>query len=385
MLRPIEERLLAWLLRRTENRGGSGPPMPPGMTSRRDALTNLLHRVAFVEDVRQARTRGPLGAILTADIDLFKQVNDRHGHLTGDEVIRTLADRLRAQLPPDSLAGRLGGEEFVAFVPSTLERACDLARQFLVAARTPIALPDSTEVHVTVSIGVASLSEGTTVDQTLVASEQALYAAKHAGRNRVQVFDDDTKGVVTARRSLMAALATLQERNRELQRRVEIDALTGLQNRHALDQILATTCGGPTGEWPTCSVAFLDIDHFGDYNHHHGDSRGDQVLRTIAQTIRTVARKGDLVFRKGGEEIVVVLPSTARDEANAAAERMRHAVESLEIPHAHSAVAAVMTVTVGVASTSAGTTVSVQRLMERASDRAMNAKVANARNRVHAD
>lgn len=132
------------------------------------------------------------------------------------------------------------------------------------------------------------------------------------------------------------------------------------------------------------AAAFLDIDHFGDYNHHHGDSQGDQVLRSVAQTIRGVARKDDLVFRKGGEELLVVLPHTTREDAHAAAERMRGAVEALSIAHQGSRVAPVVTVTVGIATATADITVTVEQLMEQASALAMKAKVSNMRNRVHA-
>jgi diguanylate cyclase (GGDEF)-like protein len=351
--------------------------------SRRDSLTNLLNRTALIEAIRKARREGTAGVVLIIDIDLFKLINDKHGHAIGDEVIRALADRLRAQLPPDSLVGRYGGEEFVAFVPVALDRGCALAHECLAAARAPIALPGSSEVRVTVSIGVASLNMMADTEKTLSAADLALFAAKQSGRDRVQVFDDDTKGVLNTRRSLAAAVASLQERNQELQQRVEIDALTGLRNRHALEQVLPIACGGHGSQWPKCSVAFLDIDHFGKYNKLHGDSQGDLVLKSVAQTIRGVARKDDLVFRKGGEEMVVVLPNASHEEAQAVAERMRSAVEGLRTPHKGSEVASVVTVTVGIASAPTDRVVTVQQLMQTASDMAMKAKVLSARNRVH--
>ncbi len=354
------------------------------LMSRRDLLTGLINRLAFMEELQRARTAGTSGTLMVLDIDLFKLINDRHGHVVGDEVLRALADRIRTPLPSSSLIARLGGDEFVAFVPVGLERGAELASRCLEAARMPIALADGQEPRVTITVGVTSLAGNGGIEKTLSAADQALYAAKEAGRDRIQVFDDDTAGIVGARRSLAAAVATLQERNQQLLKRVELDALTGLRNRHALDQILGTTCGGPDGQWPDCSVAFLDIDHFGDYNHHHGDSQGDQVLRSVAQTIRSVARKSDLVFRKGGEELLVVLPHTTREDAHAAAERMRAAVEALRIAHLSSQVAPVVTVTVGIACARADVTVTVGQLMEQASDLAMKAKLSNLRNRVHA-
>jgi diguanylate cyclase (GGDEF)-like protein len=108
------------------------------------------------------------------------------------------------------------------------------------------------------------------------------------------------------------------------------------------------------------------------------------VLRRVAESVRACARRGDLVFRKGGEEIVVLLPDTAPADARHAAERMRAAVQALAIPHAGSSAAGVVTVTVGVAAADAGPALTVQQLMERAADLAMQAKVKRQRNCVHA-
>jgi diguanylate cyclase (GGDEF)-like protein len=131
------------------------------------------------------------------------------------------------------------------------------------------------------------------------------------------------------------------------------------------------------------AMAFLDIDHLGSYNKRHGDGRGDETLRQVSETIQRTARKNDMVFRKGGEEIVVLLPDATEAEARAAAERMRDAVQALAIRHDGSATAEVVTVTVGIASTRSDERSTVQDLMDRAADAAMQAKLRSERNRVH--
>jgi len=104
-------------------------------------------------------------------------------------------------------------------------------------------------------------------------------------------------------------------------------------------------------------------------------------LRAVADEIRRLTREEDLVFRKGGEELVVILPGVTGEQARAAAERIRSGVEALAIPHAGSSVAPVVTVTVGLATGGRGQ--QVAQLVNVASEQAMRAKVQSQRNRVH--
>ncbi len=182
---------------------------------------------------------------------------------------------------------------------------------------------------------------------------------------------------------LADTVVKLQARNRELQMLVQLDALTGLRSRRALDQVLHTSCGGPAIGAEHCAVIFLDIDHFGHFNKHHGDDEGDHALRKVAQIIQASTRRGDHVFRKGGEEFVVVLPGANAFDARQVSERMRAAVEAAAIRHAGSPTAAVITVTAGVAVSHLCETDTVARLMNRAAGRTMQAKTASQRNQVH--
>ena len=152
-----------------------------------DALTGMLNRKAFerrIEElVQQSRVTGQRVALVMADIDHFKRVNDEHGHARGDEVLEDAAYRLRKQLRAFDLAYRLGGEEFAVLLPgaTTPEAAAVAERLREAVEESPVAgLP------VTMSFGVAS-SEGPRLapDALYEAADQALYAAKEAGRNRV--------------------------------------------------------------------------------------------------------------------------------------------------------------------------------------------------------
>jgi diguanylate cyclase (GGDEF)-like protein len=350
-------------------------------TTRRDELTGLTTRPALVAELRQARASGRTGCLLLMDIDRFKLVNDRHGHERGDTMLVAIARRLQACVPPGALLGRMGGDEFAVFLPGVVPAEAQAMLPAIMArVREPVALVD-THVSVTVSVGIAAFP-GQSIDAVFQACDLAMYAAKARGRDRAVVFDQDTRRVVAARRELASAVAELQERNRVLHDEARTDALTGLRNARALDELMPTVLGGVDAAWGDAAVAFLDVDHFGDYNHRYGDRGGDEVLRRVAAAIRASARDADLAFRKGGEEMVVVLPGVNRETAERAAERLRAAVQALGIAHAGSGVAGVVTATVGVATGAAGCT--LRQLLIAASQQAMAAKVAGGRNRVHA-
>lgn len=169
----------------------------------RDPLTGLLNRREFLHRARQelARTRRdhtPL-SILMLDLDHFKNVNDRFGHPAGDAVLRHMASLMVQSVRSTDLLARWGGEEFVVLLPNTdAPSALVLADKLrLKLADTPtIWKPDHTPIPIalTTSIGLSSLQPGHTasmaeLDALLSQADQALYAAKHAGRNRVVVAD----------------------------------------------------------------------------------------------------------------------------------------------------------------------------------------------------
>ena len=151
-----------------------------------DALTGLLNRKPLQQQLERqlvaART-GRTCAVLVCDLDHFKSVNDEHGHLRGDEVLRGAAARLRGDARPGDSVYRLGGEEFVVVVPDVDEMtAVGVAERMRAAiAAWPIA-----RVPISVSIGVAMVDpDSTDAADVLGRADAALYAAKRAGRNRV--------------------------------------------------------------------------------------------------------------------------------------------------------------------------------------------------------
>ena len=159
--------------------------------SRTDALTGLANRRSLEErladEARRYERSGRSFAVVLADIDLFKEVNDRFGHEAGDEVLSVVARRLRAGVRAIDLAGRWGGEEFLIVLPDTeIAGARELAEKLRrCVADQPVPLRD-TELSVTLTLGLATHA-GATVEGTIRRADAALYRGKHDGRNRVTV------------------------------------------------------------------------------------------------------------------------------------------------------------------------------------------------------
>jgi diguanylate cyclase (GGDEF)-like protein len=157
-----------------------------------DSLTGLLNRRAFFERTESARLlatrlRSPI-ALMMIDIDHFKRLNDRFGHATGDEALCVFADTVRLALRDHDIMGRLGGEEFALVLPGTDLEGAQHAAERLRSAVSAAVLPTSgNQYSMTVSIGVVVVDPQEHINSALARADHALYAAKGAGRDRVQV------------------------------------------------------------------------------------------------------------------------------------------------------------------------------------------------------
>ncbi len=156
-----------------------------------DGLTQVHNRRYFNEAMdkelaRSKRYKHPFGLVLF-DIDHFKRINDTHGHLAGDEVLRRVAQLVQAKVRTNDLVARIGGEEFAVILP---EGGLDGAKQLAEKLRELIAeerfTVDGTHVPVTISLGAAEWHDGAnTIDDMVKLADEKLYAAKRGGRNKV--------------------------------------------------------------------------------------------------------------------------------------------------------------------------------------------------------
>jgi diguanylate cyclase (GGDEF)-like protein/PAS domain S-box-containing protein len=162
------------------------------LQARVDYLTGLFNRRHFIEQgelelSRALRYSKQLSAFMI-DIDYFKQVNDTHGHRAGDMVLQALSQICKEALRDVDLIGRMGGEEFAVLLPETShEKAAEVAERLReTIAATPIVIETGLPLHITVSIGVTTLTgKDSNIDMLLNQADTALYQAKETGRNRI--------------------------------------------------------------------------------------------------------------------------------------------------------------------------------------------------------
>jgi diguanylate cyclase (GGDEF)-like protein/PAS domain S-box-containing protein len=143
----------------------------------------------------------------------------------------------------------------------------------------------------------------------------------------------------------------LEMANRKLERLATLDGLTGISNRRSFDEALAREWQRALRQQSSLAILVGDIDSFKTYNDRYGHLAGDDCLRQVARAIaQTAKRSSDLAFRYGGEEFAVIAPETHLDGAMIVASNILESVRELQIPHAYSPVAPIVTISLGVAS-----------------------------------
>lgn len=161
-----------------------------------DALTNLTNRRAMQQklegELDRARRYNRPFALLLADLDHFKQINDTYGHSVSDQVLREVAGRLAQHLRESDSLARWGGEEFLILAPET-----DLQQAYLLAQRLLGAIRESpiSGVQVTLSLGVACYRQGDSIAALLSRADEAMYRAKAGGRNQI-VLEEELEDIV---------------------------------------------------------------------------------------------------------------------------------------------------------------------------------------------
>ena len=166
-----------------------------------DSLTGLANRRLLVERLDQALQHSALDgkthALVFVDVDRFKSVNDSLGHVTGDEFLVAIGERMRAAVRSQDVLARIGGDEFVALLEdvAAVDVAVTAARRICAAVQQPMVLPDGRELVASVSVGIALTEPGKTADDVLRDADVAMYDAKaRGGGGRYQVFDRESMG-----------------------------------------------------------------------------------------------------------------------------------------------------------------------------------------------
>ena len=171
-----------------------------------DALTGVANRKLFDEEIRigaaEAMDRGAPMTLLMIDIDHFKDFNDSHGHQVGDQVLRFVARILKSCVRGEDLTARYGGEEFAIVLPNTtLENGAKVGEHVRSQVSKKAIVNRATGKSlgtITVSVGAAEFQPGETVESLIERADEALYLAKHNGRNRVEVGAVETVAEASA-------------------------------------------------------------------------------------------------------------------------------------------------------------------------------------------
>ena len=273
--------------------------------SRIDALTRIANRRAFDERCSAALAgagQAPL-CLAMIDIDYFKRVNDGHGHETGDEVLKNVAAALCEELGENVFVARYGGEEFaVVFAGQSLAaaaRALEQARRGI-AGRQMANQPAT--VSVTVSVGACEWRPGDDAASMLRRADESLYAAKHAGRDRVMVHDGEA-----CRPPPPAPVAQIQPRGCE-EPAALLDRPAFFQElRHRLTE--RKEVGG------ALSLLLIEV------------AAADVGEEDFGRRLLTAVRQGDRAARFADRQFAVLLPNAARATAQKAAERIARLAE----------------------------------------------------------
>ncbi|MEO8808674.1 MAG: bifunctional diguanylate cyclase/phosphodiesterase [Rhodanobacter sp.] len=161
-----------------------------------DALTGLPNRLLFNDRLetilREAVRSGECFALLFVDLDRFKAVNDTYGHAIGDQVLRTVTQRLRGSIRASDTLARYAGDEFTIVLRHVVKNddVLRVAEKIVQVMETPIFLDDSIELQVTVSMGLSFFPDDASDAETLLKhADEAMYSAKHLGRNNFQIYE----------------------------------------------------------------------------------------------------------------------------------------------------------------------------------------------------
>ncbi len=340
--------------------------------ARTDVLTGLANRRAFQEEsvctLARFRETDEVFSLVMIDIDRFKQVNDVHGHPFGDEVLRGVGAILRENMRGRDLVTRYGGEEFAILMRSTsladARRGAENVREIIEKKRFQFS---GKSLNLTVSMGVGEIQPFEDMAGLLKRADQAMYAAKHAGRNRVYWHDGTLPHPLRAPQhraaedrlehpvsegtpayappTLLAVNPTsviaadtphgLVEHSCELEsdgsRRnvsdIDMDVLNNLGNKTIFCQSVHRRLAEFKRGGPAFATVLLRVDGGEEIARVYGDASCKMVLGVVAQAIRERLREMDFIARYNDFTFGMVLPEATLRNAICIGERLRKAIK----------------------------------------------------------
>jgi len=325
-----------------------------------DQLTGIANRRRFqmwLEEAVAADEADECRAVVFFDLDNFKSINDQFGHLIGDQVLREIAVLLQQGAAPGDRFARLGGDKFVCLltrydlktVVGEPARALRRLEEHEFQEDAPASgRPHDGRLRVTASAGMTFVRSGRTADDLLREADKAMYESKSKGGNRVVIYeqmqasaaasnkDSDVEHFRNVTRVLNERIAKLVARLgenliEEVRRQANHDALTHLHNRRYFDSRIVREIERAKTHGLPLTIALMDLDDFGNINTKYDYPTGDRALSRFADVALSCVRSMDWLARYGGEEFCLVMPDTDIDTGMRVAERIRAAVEAMEV------------------------------------------------------
>ena len=356
--------------------------------ARVDALTDLPNRAALDEHGRALFAKGSSRQVVLAmiDVDNLKTLNDNHGHAAGDEALRAVARHLSVALGDTGVVARVGGDEFAALL---FDVAPSEGLAILRGACTSVDLRAAgVDQGLTLSCGVASSTAATDWLGLLRRADAAVYEAKLSGKDRIHFSRDDEPNWEERRKREVEALeeagkkvAALESDVVRLHHETRLDKRTGLLNAAAFEHDLHELHQHSVERDEPYAIVLCDIDFFHRYNKRYLYEPANETLRRVADALKGACRTGDVVYRYGGEEMIVLLPRTRLAAAGDVGERLRFCVADLRIPHENRPEPQIVTVSVGVAQCHPGDGTTSRQIID-AANRALLVAKESGRNRV---
>ena len=303
--------------------------------ARTDALTNLANRRAFDDAVAVSSDRfygsGTPFSLVLLDVDHFKAFNDIHGHQAGDEVLRRVSRTLQEVVKKTDAPCRYGGEEFAVVMAGTNVAQGRVAAERIRNAIEAMVIDfEGERLRVTASVGVAEIQEGEQTGPFIRRVDDAVYAAKKAGRNNSHWNDGSNCLPI----ELDEPVAEEEESSRTRAMRMagqpvgEASLTDAAAFRAALERRIADCRRFEV----TLSVLHLRVVDYADLVHDYGDALGEMILDAVAGFIASTLREIDLLAKLDHGQFAVMLPDSNEKEAGLIGQRIQTAISNCVIP-----------------------------------------------------
>ena len=308
--------------------------------ARTDSLTQIANRRAFddalLKNLASFEANKKPFSLLIFDVDHFKKFNDTHGHQAGDEVLRYVGRTMTECVQSSDLPCRYGGEEFALVMPNTKVDSARITAECVRKAIENMEIEfEGKTLRVTASIGVAEVGHGDVAERLIRRSDDCVYAAKEAGRNRSYWNDgQECLPVINASGEKPETEQKVAPETPETEKSaVQASTLEELPNRTVFSGELTRRIAESHRFGVSLSIMHIHVKDYENLVQEYGDAVGQLLLDSVAQFIRsTLMRDMDLLGRLRDGHFVVMLPGSSEKEANAVGKRVQEAIANCTIP-----------------------------------------------------